>query len=141
MKGISKIRPSHPRYSRTWDLSVVLNFLHSLGSNEKLTFKQLSQKLITLLALVTGHRIQTLSLIRIAKITETASGIQIFISDKIKTIGTNSLQPCLHLLIYDENPQICASSTLKAYIEATQIFKKPEQVFLPYTPKTTQTGK
>ena len=50
-------------------------------------------KLITMLALVTGHRMQTFSLIEIENVRTTDTAIEIKISDRIKTTapGRNQL--------------------------------------------------
>ena len=55
LKGAFNLRPPKPRYSQTWDLSLMLTFLRKLGRNEELSLKKLTQKLIMLLALVLGH--------------------------------------------------------------------------------------
>ena len=58
--GVQKLRPSMPRYDSTWNPKIVLDLFLSWDCNDKLT--------ITLLALVTGHRMQTFSLIKIENI-------------------------------------------------------------------------
>jgi hypothetical protein len=63
IKGIGKIRPPRPKYEETWDVSNVLNFLNDLPDNDELSCTHLSVKCACLLALVTGHRVHTLSLI------------------------------------------------------------------------------
>ncbi|XP_011858425.1 PREDICTED: uncharacterized protein LOC105555982 [Vollenhovia emeryi] len=67
-KGIEKLRPNRPKYDSTWDPKVVLDKINHWGSNDVMTLERLSQKLVTLLALITGHRIQTLKLIDIRNI-------------------------------------------------------------------------
>ena len=51
MKGIFKINPPTPRYKTTWDPHIVLNYLSSLGTGDKLTLKLLSMKLLMLTAI------------------------------------------------------------------------------------------
>lgn len=46
-----------PRYSSTWDVSVVVSFVHSLGANESLSLKDLCQKLGLLLAFTAMERV------------------------------------------------------------------------------------
>ena len=45
-----------PRYSSIWDVDEVIKFLVSLGKNEELILKLLSQKLALLMALVGASR-------------------------------------------------------------------------------------
>lgn len=135
MKGISKIRPSQPKYNSTWDPEQVLSYLQTMGTNSDLSLKQLSYKLVTMLALVTGHHLQTISLIRISNIIRTSSGLQILITDPTKTSRTNSMQPCLQIPYFAENPQLCVVSALEVYKSRTHGFRKPEQDFLFLTHK------
>ena len=52
LKGVYNTRPPKRRYTETWDVDGVLNHLTSLGENSQLSRKQLSQKLVVLMALV-----------------------------------------------------------------------------------------
>ena len=61
MKGIFNSRPPEPRYSQTWDVSLVLKYIKSLGPSKDLSLKLLSRKLATLFALVLAHRSSDLS--------------------------------------------------------------------------------
>ena len=56
MKGILNSRPPKPRYSYTWDVKKVTAHLASLGSNNSLSLKQLSRKLVMLFALACPER-------------------------------------------------------------------------------------
>lgn len=133
MKGMSRLRPTQPRYSNTWDPHVLLSYLEDLP--EELNLLSLSQKLVTLLALSTGSRLQTLSLIRLSNISESRQEIQINITDPIKTSGLNKEQPTLHLPFFEEKPKICVARTLQKYIQTTQPFRKSDQDWLFLTIK------
>lgn len=68
MRGIFKLRPALPRYRTTWDVTPVLNELKTIN-NDTAPLKELTMKCITLLALTTGQRSQTLAAIKINNIT------------------------------------------------------------------------
>lgn len=55
-KGASNLRPNKPKYSTTWDPTIVLNYIRSFPNN--LSLKQITYKLAALLALTTGQRVQ-----------------------------------------------------------------------------------
>ena len=59
IKGIFNVRPPMPRYSSTWDVQVILDYLESCGQSENLTLK-----LLTLLSslLLPDHRDLQISL-------------------------------------------------------------------------------
>ena len=101
-------------------------------------------KLITLLALITGHRMQTFALIKIENIVFRNKWVEIKIPDPIKTSGPNKKQPCLVLPFYTKNKKVCAASTLQHYIEKTKIIRVGiESLFIshkkPYKKVTPQT--
>ncbi|KAJ8980208.1 hypothetical protein NQ317_002221 [Molorchus minor] len=60
MKGVSKIRPSRPKYSNTWDPGTLVAYFNKQGSNENLTLQQLSYKLVSMLAITTVIRRKTI---------------------------------------------------------------------------------
>lgn len=85
MKGVFNTIPPSPRYDFTWDPHPVLNFLESLWPLDTLSLQNLTYKLVTLLALITAHRVQTLSKITIPNIKTFEDRLEILITDKIKT--------------------------------------------------------
>ena len=60
LRGVYNIRPPQPRYSTTWDVDVVIKYLQSLGENDTLLLKTLTQKLALLMALVGANRVSEL---------------------------------------------------------------------------------
>lgn len=123
-KGVFRSRPMKPKYTSTWDPGTVLSLLSSWFPNDLLSIEKLTKKLVTLLALTTGHRIQTLSLIKLNNIVCTDSGITINISDLIKTSRQGSEQPILKLSRYDRKIEICPVLTVISYINSTKHNRK-----------------
>lgn len=115
-KGLSKLRPSRPKYDSTWDPKIVLDYFFSIPDNDLLPVNELAMKLICLLALITGHRMQTFALIRTENIEIQGDLIDIKIPDRIKTSGPNKNQPTLILPYFPKNKKICAASTLECYL-------------------------
>ena len=56
LKGVYNMRPPKPRYSFTWDVKIVLDYLRSWGPTASLSLKKLTQKLVMLLALANASR-------------------------------------------------------------------------------------
>lgn len=138
------MKPSKPRYEVTWDPSTVLDYISTLYPNDNLTLEDLTLKLVSLLALVTGHRMQTFSLVELNNIKILPDRIEIKITDRIKTSGLNKTQPVLILPVFTENPRICVALALKTYISATQNIRGDiKKLFIstrkPYKAITTQT--
>ena len=59
LKGAFRTRPSLPKYNSTWDVSIVLKYLETIDLEKpNLTFIELTDKTVMLIALATGHRAQ-----------------------------------------------------------------------------------
>lgn len=145
MTGVSKLRSPLPRYNCTWDPAPVLDYLNNWHPNESLSFEKLSKKLTTILALVTAHRVQTLSLIRLSNIHKFDQKFIINISDKIKTSSINRQQPSLILPYFNERPSICPARILECYLKISASKRSSDCEFLlisfkkPYKSVTSQT--
>lgn len=145
--AVSKERPPLPRYEVTWAPNLVLDELKQWGPNEELALDKLSWKLILLLALVTGHRVQTFSLIKIQNIEEKEDRLEIKITERIKTskVKENRLVlPTLVLPFFQEDVLICPATTLQFYLRKTeQLRGQEEKLFIackrPFKKVTTQT--
>ncbi|XP_011858469.1 PREDICTED: uncharacterized protein LOC105556025, partial [Vollenhovia emeryi] len=131
IRGSSKSRPSNPRYDATWDVDPVLRKLEEWFPLEALPLKQLSYKLVLMMALGTAHRLQTLASIRISNILKSNGGIEIKIPERIKTSKPSRKQPLLRLPFFKERPGLCIARTLLHYLEATKKIRNNEdKVFI-----------
>lgn len=119
-KGIFNLKPPKPKYNETWDIEQILEFIEKLGPTESLTFEDLTQKTVALLALSTGHRFQTFANIKIDNICILQSEIRIQIPDRIKTTRLGSVQPVLTLPFLLDKPIFCVAKTLVTYISYTE---------------------
>lgn len=110
LKGIYNKRPSAPKYQATWDPHAVLKYLEKLFPLENLY--QIFLKLVTLLALTTGHRMQTFSQITVPNINILPDSVTIRITDRIKTSGINKYQPLLVFPIFKDKPEVCVANPI-----------------------------
>jgi hypothetical protein len=51
MKGVYNLRPSKPKYCKTWDVSNVLGYLRKLSPIKFISLKDLTLKLVMLIAI------------------------------------------------------------------------------------------
>lgn len=126
-KGVYNIRPNQPKYALTWDPQIVLRYFSDQPNNEVLSLKDLSKKLLTLLAIITAHRMQTFSVIELDNIEIRAENVIIKIPKRIKTSGLNRHQPALVIPFFRENCKVCAASALVSYLEKTREIRKSEK--------------
>ena len=62
MKGVYNLRPPKPRYTYTWDVDMVTQYIAEMGENANLTLKKLSQKLALLVVASWTSELQALDL-------------------------------------------------------------------------------
>lgn len=136
LKGIANSRPPKAKYQQTWDTNLVLTFCKSLGDNSQLSMIDISLKLIALLALTTGQRVQTLAAIRVSNIKRLNDGsCEIGIFDKLKTSKPGS-STVLQLPKYVDE-RLCVVRALDQYLFTTEKHRECDALFLstrrPYT--------
>ncbi|XP_063405979.1 uncharacterized protein LOC134689942 [Mytilus trossulus] len=85
MKGIYVNNPPKPKYTFTWDVSIVLRFLKTFWPLEELSLKNLTLKLVALLALSTAQRVQTLNCLKLSLLTDFGDYVVFTIDELTKT--------------------------------------------------------
>lgn len=126
MRGVFTKRPSLPRYSMSWDVSVVLKYLKTLIPVALLSLKHLTWKLVMLLALLTGQRGQTLHLMDIRYIDVNENQVRIQVLELLKTSKPGKHLPPLVLEKYDSDESLCVVQTMKAYLSRTEQYRGQE---------------
>ena len=89
MRGMFKLRPALPRYNATWDVSTVLSSLRKVH-NSSSTLRDLSLKCVMLVALATGHRVQTLTALSVKGLVELDNKLILHIPSVLKTTKPGS---------------------------------------------------
>ncbi|CAH2013163.1 unnamed protein product [Acanthoscelides obtectus] len=135
LKGVYKMNTPRAKYTSTCDPLIVLEFLAKWYPLEGLNIQKLTYKLVMLVSLLTAHRIQTISQIRISNIVWYADRAEVLITDKIKTSNPKMKQPILILPFFKEKPELCVATVLKLDIEKTKELRVPDTDFLLLTHK------
>lgn len=133
MKGCYNSNPPKVRYTYTWDVSIVLDFLCTLYPLEDLSLKLLTLKLVSLVALTTAGRTQTLSAldIRFMKVIQTQNIVVFHINELLKTSRPGVSLPAITLKAFDK-PELCVVKTLLFYIERTKGVRKASRLFVSF---------
>ena len=144
MKGVFNTRPSVPRYTEIWDVKIVLTYLRRLSPANSLTLKQLTFKLVVLMALTSAQRVQTLQKLRLdnARIRENCAVF--YVNEPIKQSRPGSTGTKLNFPAYPPDRRLCTVKYIKRYIELTSSLRASEQAFFisykkPHHRVTTQT--
>ena len=110
LKGVFHDRPPLPRYSSTWNVQLVLDFLGALGQNEDLTLKHLTWKTVMLLALTRPSRSADLSQLDL-------SGRQFKPEPRSLAKQSHQGKPITEFFFpsLSEDPKVCPVHTLRAH--------------------------
>ena len=84
MKGIYNLRPPTAKYSETWDVSVVLRYLEDMKATASLSLRELTFKLIMLIAIVSAARVDTLYKLSIENMKKTNNSIILSLDAPLK---------------------------------------------------------
>lgn len=129
LKGVFNERPSLPRYSSTWDVKEVLNYLDSLNT-KNLGLKLLTLKVTMLLALVTSQRLQTLKALKLSNLVIEKDKYLFIITDLLKQSRPGFHTGTIDICQYVVNKNLCPCATLDSYIELTKNVRLNEDQLL-----------
>lgn len=126
MKGIYELIKPKPKYNQIWDVSQVLDYLKTLYPLEKLSLKELTQKTVMLLLLVTGQRGQFIHLLSLNGIQLTSQTAYLSLEEHTKTSRPNKAAAAVTITEFTPDSRICPLTTLKAYIKETETLRNGE---------------
>ena len=120
MKGVFCSRPSLPRYTEIWDVSLVLRYIKKWQPLASIDLKTLSLKTVTLMALTSGQRCQTLQALDIDHMVVAPSYCKFEIIQLLKTSKPNKHLGQLNFITYAPDENLCVVNCLKEYIKRTE---------------------
>ena len=135
LKGMFNNRPPKPRYSHTWEVSLVTTYLASLGSNRSLSLQQLSWKLAMLFSLTCPERVSALTKLDLRHCRILPDGVEFILSSPRKR-GTADQLPKAFFARFPSNSKLCPVETLRCYLKATRSVRpaipssKPDPLFI-----------
>ena len=133
MKGVFQTRPAVPRYTSTWDTSVVLSYLKRFHPATDLTLQQLTHKLVMLCALVTGQRCQSLHLMNLETMHMEKNSYTFHIQQLVKQSAPGKVQPVLAIPRFPSDASLCVATVLDEYIRRTTSLRGSEkQLFISF---------
>ena len=140
MQGARNLRKPCPRYPITWNAKDLLTFLQNWNLPNDCSLKDLSAKLVTLLACLTVQRVHTLSLIdsRFIKFTPNATYVYVFEDLKVTRQRPYFI---LSLPGSEQTDSLKTAQLLSNYLTRTTAIRKKlpddcdkHKLFLSYVP-------
>lgn len=120
MKGVFNLRPPMPKYTETWDVQPVLQKLRSMFPLHTLSLKELTLKLVMLMALTQAARVQTLHLLVLSGIRIGKDSISVRLGGNIKQCRPNFNVQMLTFHSYSKDASLCVCETLQTYLIRTE---------------------
>ena len=144
MRGVFHLRPPVSRYTKTWDVGIVLNYLRKLYPATKLPLKDLTHKLVMLLALTSAQRVQTLYHMNLDKMNLTDKNMECVLDKKLKQNQPGRSGCSIQVSAYKADSRICVIRYLREYLRRTKDIRGQERFLLicyrkPYHRASSQT--
>lgn len=130
MKGTFESRPSLPRYQDTWDVTVVLNYLMKLGAPSPLSMKNLTLKVVMLMALLSGQRRQILHSLRIDLMSLSTDKCVFTITSLLKTSRPGKHLSFIEFQAYAPDIRLYVVRHLEHYVSKTSSLRGDEKKLL-----------
>ncbi|XP_064631964.1 uncharacterized protein LOC135490622 [Lineus longissimus] len=129
LQGVFNERPSLPRYTVTWDINLVLLYLEKVDTS---SIKELSQKTVTLLALLTGQRLHTLHKLKRENLKFSVGVCSFYVDSLLKTTKPGRHRKAIVLKEFTDRPDLCIVDTLRHYVSRTDDACTDGALFISY---------
>lgn len=132
MKGVFECQAPKPKYIKTWDVNIVLNFLREIFPYDQFGLYELTHKLACLVALVTAQRAQTLSVLSTKDLVLEEDKCIIMLNDHIKTSTAKNKIDKIEIPKYSD-VKLCPVVLLEEYLRRTELLRLNEStLFISY---------
>ena len=142
MKGAEQISPPPVRLPGVWDPTMVLDYLESLGDNCDLSLRVLTHKCVTLIAMASAQRVQTIWLLDLLWLSGTEEALCFVVPQRLKQTIASRATPDV-FLPRTEKVRTCVWSCVFEYISRTHLLRTTTKLFVitkpPYTQATRPT--
>ena len=133
MKGVFNSRPALTKYKEIWDISTVLTYIKTLYPLEKISLKELTLKVVMLLAILSSQRCQTLHALQTKDMLVTDSKVVFIVKSLLKTSRPGKKETNIELQAYDSDKSLCPVHNISTYLLRTENMRqKHSQFFVSY---------
>ena len=131
MRGAFNKNPPTPKYKFIWDVAVVLEYLESKGHYESMLLKEITLKLVMLLALTSGQRVQTLATLSKKSMIHSDSGVGFVLTGLLKTTSPKNANVQINLPFYTKH-ELCVVRCLQEYLKRTKPLSSSDRLLVSY---------
>jgi hypothetical protein len=130
MAGVFRLNPPKPKLCSTWRVKDVLAHMQAQASVEDLGLKDLSLKLVLLLALTSAARVHEIAALDMQFLTEKEDSWEFSLAIHVKQSRLNHPSRGIYLPAYPVNEKLCVVTTLKEYRAWTVSVRKSSKLLL-----------
>ena len=112
-KGMHNIRPPKPKYCVVWDVNIVLTWLSAMRTD---SFMLLSQKVVTLLMLLSGNRVNMLTHMKLTCMVATDDEVTFTFDEPLKHSRPTAKGDIMTYRSYPDK-SLCPVTAVAEYIE------------------------
>ena len=141
MKGVARNRPTLPRYKNIWDVNLVLNVFRQQPLVEYLSLYDLTLRTVTLLALVSAQRCQSLHLLDLDCMTVLEDRYEFLLSGNFKQSRAGCETLLVSLPAFREDIRLCIFNTLTVYLNRTKSLRTGSKLFISVVKPHTAVSK
>ena len=123
LQGMFNAKPPRPRYTNTWDVNRVLVYIKSLGTNHKLALRELTYKLVMIMALVSASRGSELHKINPMFMTDKGNEVTFHIVALTKTKRPSKSYISVVFREYVEDYLLDVIACLRQYLTSTTQYR------------------
>ena len=131
LKGVHNARPPIPRYTSTWNVDTVLNFLDMKTPLSSISLKDLTHKTAMLIALASGSRAQSIHMMNLDLMKESTNLFTFYFDSPLKTSRINS-KPQIIEVRRMEGSACCVYSAVAEYIKRTKSLRKTSHFWISW---------
>lgn len=114
-KGVFHARPPLPRYTSTWDVQTILQYLESIGPNTSLPLKLLTFKLVMLMALTRPSHSADLASLQLDRRQFRPEGVVFLPATLAKQSAQGKPLSEYFFPSFPHNSELCPVETLRHY--------------------------
>lgn len=132
LKGVYNSNPPTPRYTKIWDVGLLIKYFKDLGHNKSLELKHLSYKLVALIAILSASRVNYIASLSVEAM-DINDEVCIFYPTKLlKTSRPNFLDKPIRFTAYHSDDRLCVVKTLREYLQRRTLLTKGKQLFISF---------
>ena len=114
MKGAFNLRPPKTQYHAIWDVSILLNYLQNMNTDNDMNKRK---KIVCLMMLLSGTRVNTLNYLEVTNIYVTDGECAFVFDEVLKHSRSKYCQKPSIFRAYPECPELCPVQNLLNYLD------------------------